>query len=844
VLYAFQLSAATLTFEELQAPITNRTPERIHFYDQGDGSLDLFYKLTDSESPGSIFTTGFMSNSWTNPADTDLLNQASNDLFGVTTLSPGVSMILLRGDSTDYTRILGISDAPPEQPSEDDPVLADMSNDDLSRLLDTNQRLFTVLGTNQHFSQPIPIPGSNRAQNAIISSNGSGTALAVFIRDSDRIEETLSDIELFYAFYSNGAWSQAVQMTSNTVLEFNIKVVTRTEGFLISWMVDEDGDLTTGSDSRLHYATITSNGSVDHTPSTVLTQTNQEPFYLIDTVDGVPVLAWIDSQNSEHRIAETQFIGGAWTTIRLSPIPDDKLTNARFESYRDARFLLYQRGETISVLKDSGTSWDTVLTLDGLAGRDLDFHEIVYKIVGDRLWVAYSGHTHVVDQEYNPEVGSGLYVASHPLGFDLAIESVDLKNRYLTIGMQAPLTITVSNRGVLDSEPIDLYLRLNGDLYNNLSLGSVVAGGTLTFDYPVIVFDHQVEVGLDLHVYDSDTNPMNNTVSKLIKITPDFFIKQVTKVDATHIEVDVRERKGIPATTVPIIAYLQQNDVQTELASVEFDPSNPAPLMFTLPSLAGLNGDYKVVFVVNPNREVEEDSFSNNRHAYVENIEADADYVINDLRITDQHVEIDLSNRGALNTDSVDLLLTDDAVQAVDIANQSNPWYLQSISFDTEGNANLAIPLASLPMISSQSLYAAINPYRTIAETNLNNNRLHVLVISTSGIQPDSVTLSLLSHNYSCGNLTFNIKNSGAVKATSVKVSLKNSTGFPIATSVIPFLGIGESSSIIFKNISLGTYSLAISVPQKSAYVEKLTKSITLSGDSCVASTTRLNDRN
>ena len=250
--------------------------------------------------------------------------------------------------------------------------------------------------------------------------------------------------------------------------------------------------------------------------------------------------------------------------------------------------------------------------------------------------------------------------------------------------------------------------------------------------------------------------------------------------------MDVREIKGVTSSSVNVVAYLMENGEEVLAASGVYNSNSVDPLVFDIPALGTLTNSYKITVEVNADKKVKEDDYTNNGlvYDYVEN--PLPDFTISNLSITTTDVQITLTNNSAQFSGNVDLLLTDNPEQSNKTTVILEPWYFQQVPLSPAENTIVTIPKSSLSNIEGQYLYAVVNPYGTVQESERNNNAIKKLVTTlSSGQTANVVNLSYSNENYVCENISFTLRNDNVNSALNLKLSLLNSLGIVISGTQI-----------------------------------------------------------
>ncbi len=833
-----------LTFQEVQKPIYARAPASLSFYVDPVSGPALIFKYEDSDTPGDIFFTRLNNGSWIEPQATNILNANNFDFSNAVNLSATSNMLVLRGDDTDYQKVLGLTSPPLPPANETTPILSGISDADLDTLLNDNQRLFYSLSTGGNWTGGQVIPGTNKAQNTILYSAGDNTAIAVYVIDEDDDTSTLNDIDLYYVFYANNAWTAPQRLTNTQLVEYAVKIIDVNGEYFITWLVDEDTNAATAGDNRLYFSAIDSTGVISAPPATVFAQTNANTIYTLGKSGTNAIVLWAETLTNGNRvISETQYNGSAWSAVQSSVVASSVFSKAKIFEVNGRLLLVYQQGGVVYLARHNGTQWVLVETITDLIENSISSVEVDFSVINNTLWLAYSGRTEIANDGEDPDVGDGLYIASYKLAYDLAVDFVPANSNSLNVGEAARLSYDVNNKGFADSVEYQLELRQSGVLLTSFSGAALVSGATQNFKYDYIVQNIETPIQATIVADAQDRDNSNNVINNVLTVRPDFYVKGVSKTSATTISVDVRDRKGISSTTSPVVeAYLVQGAVQTLVATSSYDPSSVDEVSLTISQLPTLVAPYKILVKVNQSKNIIEDSYSNNTGVYEQVVETEADYSITNLFVNNTDIKLNITNTGVLNSSAVDLLITDDPLQASQQTTVVAPWYFQTVTLDATGNAALTILRSTLPQVSGQYLYAVINPYNSLAEKDRNNNLIKKLVVPIA-TPVGSVSLAYQNQNYICENLSFDMVNTGTISAQQVRATLTNSSGIVVASTQLPLLGSGASQMVTFHNVGLDTYTMSLSYLTNNTQQELLNQPVTLSNDAC-STTTNLNDIN
>lgn len=832
-----------LNFQEIQKPLYGRSAANLSFYKNAQGEPGLAYKYNDKKTPGDIFFTYAQQSQWIEPQAAHLLNANATQFRNTALLTPNTSMMLLRGDNNEYSQLLGLS-APPQAPANDtDPIVPGYSNDELRKLLKDNQRLFFSLASASGWSAPQVIRGTEKALDAVLVSNSANTALIAYLIDADDNAATRNDVELYYVFYSNNRWADPVRITNNQRMDHNVQLAVVDGQYLLTWMMDEDGNSNTTNDNRLYYSTISAAGGIATPATTILTKLNNNAIYALGGSTTETILLWSEQQSSgDYTLQEVRYAANSWSNIRSSALSAPNFYNAKIVSLAGRLLLIYQQGNQLQLARHDGTQWVVMKRFDDLVTRAANVAEMTYAVLNNTLWIAYSGHTAVANATQDPDIGDGLYVASYSLAYDLSVSLVDLKPSMLEIGREAVLNIEVANLGFAPSVEYQLEIYIADGRVVRLPGASIGVDAKQQFVHKITIDQVQTRVRLVV-VADAQDSPLsNNEYESVITVKPDYFVHKVEKTGAATFAVDIRERKGIAAASPVVKTYLIQNATQTLVSTTQYNPIATTPLTINVDQLSSITGDYQLLVRVNPARTIQEDNYKNNTGVYEHKQITEPDYTITQFLVNDAEISVTLKNLGSLDANPVDLLITDNPDQATQQSATPNPWYFQQVSLDTSGNASLTIPRSALPAINGQTLYAVINPYNTLLESKRNNNALQQLVIpGATGVGVGTVELAIQAQHYLCGNVSFDLLNRGTGVAQNVQASLISKDGLLVASSYLPILAANELQRVTLHNIALGSYELTLQHGSAELAQTSVRLPLELNADGC-ASTGASND--
>lgn len=800
---------ADVAVQLLQPAMDERSPTNLKFYTAATGGEALAYKLTDSESPGDIMHSQLLNGQWSAPGAINLLRQNNHQLVDVVAMSKQSDMMILQGDDTDYAKVFGLTASPPGTTNETDPIIPNVDNTTLITLLENNQRLFFSFYVNQRWSQPQPIVGTQRSMNAKVAAGANNTALVVYSVDTDKNEATPGDSELYYSFFNGTTWRMPSRLTTNSRFEYNLKVLFNSDQFVVTWMQDEDGNPQTTNDSRMMFSQINLSGASTGVPAPIQTQTNPFAGYLLGKANGTAFIFW--SQADVDQTAQlyfAQYNGSLWSAPQPTGLSTPDFKNGLLTSVADTTVLIYQDGRQLVLVIRTTAGWERVATIDTLEQHSIDLTEVSYAVINSRLWIAYAGKPTAATEASALKMGDGLFISSYPLAADLVVADVLLENKRLRLGVAESLYALVENKGLIDSSAFDLELRMDGELIHTFNVQALPPGAEIQLRHTVTPRAAVSRVQAEIIPVVQDADQINNRFTKPIHVHPDYLVKSVRLIDATRIGIDVRERKNIAATSVVVKAYLESNGVQTEIGAATYASSSLEPIIIQSNQISGMSLGDKIVAKVNPTGEVIEDDYANNFAVYSHKVIEQADYQIKRLQVTDTTVTVEIKNTGTTVANTVAVLVTDDPAQVAATAPLASPWYFQQVTLDGQGVGVVTLPRSSLPAIAGQYIYATVNPYGAITESDRNNNSAKTLVVPSSSMTTGTVRLAVQDQSFACSNFRFSLVNSGDIPAKEIQVSLQNDAGFIIASNQIAYLVPREAQTMVFHNIPLGDHTL------------------------------------
>lgn len=830
------MASAEVSFHEVEKPLYERSPERLSFYVDESGDPGLAYKYRDSSTTGDVLYTELSNSNWIEPQATNLLNMNEFQLSDIVSLNATSNMLLMRGDDTDYLKVFGLSAPPPEPANDTAPVIPGISNDELDEIINTNQRLFFSIKTATGWSASQFIPGTNKAINARLYSAADDTAIAIYALDPDNNTATVNDIELYYVYYKNNVWSSPVKLTTNAQIDYAVDATYANGQYIITWIVDQDSNMSTTNDSRIYYSAVASSGLISKTATPAFITANPSPIYVVGRAGQTPLLIWSDNLTDGTQVLkESRYITGVWTTPTISPYVQSRFTKGKLFDVNGDLVFVHQLGGRISIARHNGVGWSHIDEITEITDKTINVSEIDFSIINNELWIAYSGRTSIVNEGLDPDIGDGLYIGKYPLSYDLNVNLVYTSPGTINVGDPVVLNFEIDNKGITDSPAYNLDLYQSGSLLTSLNGISLAPNAVKKFKHTLTPQSVSTNIRATIVADALDIDVDNNSKEYKLTSRPDFYIKSVTKTGVTTITVDARERKGLTASSSPKLdAFLIQGNVKTLVSSGVYDPASVDPVIFDIPQLSIITGNYKIQLEINSAKSVVEDDYTNNIKVYEAVVATEPDYRIDDITISATDVIVNVSNAAVLNSSVVDLLITDDPLQAAQQTVILVPWHFVSVTLDATGKSTITIPRSSLPAITGQYLYAVINPYNTILETDRNNNLEQALVapvVTQSGL----ASVSIISQQYGCENLGFDIMNTGSAPAKQVTTTITNFDGMVVASNQLPLLATGVSENIVFHNIAPANYTVGISHVVDNKPASLIVKAITLANNNCVA---------
>lgn len=837
---------AQAEFELLDPPLLSTAPTGLEFVADSRGRLNLVYLSKHSDDPGQLKYLIHDADYWSSPVDIDMLQQNKLDIAGITSLSNGFPMLLLKGDNTDYAALLNLSAPPPPQDDETVEIIPGMSNADLETLLDDNQRLFYSFLTNGGWSSPIPVGGSSRADNPVLASGTQGNALVLFSRDVDKDVSTSADRELLFTGFNNNFWSTPTRLDSNSLPEFNLQLVYAGGQFVAVWTTDEDNDFTTRDDWRFQYAVFDADGQLA-SQGEVFNQDLTDAVPLLVESGGQPTLFWqsepISADDSRRPLMMSTF-SGSWSAAVESGLIGLQILQARIYPVAAGEMMVYFDGGVVVAALNTGGGWQQAGVLADLNLAEQSVAELThyYDTDASALWLAISAHVPAVGETgQGGDSGDGVYAARIPLSYDLAPVVAANRPYVKILDEQVVVDFSVGNLGAFPSPGFSASIRRDNVVIASLAGQPLAPGAVQEFSHSLTMDQATIPLVIEVNPGSGDSNTDNDQLNYSIKILPDFQVRGIERQGSDQLVVDISERKGISAPPVVVDFFLIQPGRRDLIATGQFDTNIDEPMIIQSAELSGLSGDHQILAQVNPARDVEEDDYSNNQA--VISFEANPDFIVSRLDGDPDKIYLQLRNQGNLAAAQIDLLVTDDPAAAASAGLPASPWFYQdNITLAANGEVDLEIVRAGLPDITGSTLYAVVNPIGQYAESDRNNNQAKLIVATTeNGVPPggeeNTPLLGFSSVNGWCQNLQVRLANSGTASAISPRLELLSADGLLLAQKSIPIIRVDESVEVLFNGLSAGDYSVRAIYRNAISTETVIEQTVTLAEDpGCVGS--------
>jgi hypothetical protein len=719
----------------------------ICLYSDNSNRSDMMalYNVFNMDKPPDIYFHVLHNNRWSSGIKTNFFPGNQKIFYSVDQLANNLPIAIIGGDDSVYADVFALDYLAENNNSENPLDAYGLSTSDVWDMLWNNQRLFFSIQKNGIWTDPVPITDTHRASNVIMKAGPNNTALMVFYKDLDTDYSTTHDIQLFYSFFNNHRWTEPQQLTSNDEIKYSVQLVATGSRYLITWAQDSDSDTKTLDDRSMYYSVVQRNGK-----NTTVQAINENEQTIITPVLGRygenALLAYVGADETPGDTSPVMyslsysFNEGKWESPEKSQLETRYFAYGKIIEIDGILYLFYLESGHLKIAYYYEGEWISLSDLFRARKAGINVKEINYfldtantlhiLITGSIKEAVRTGENNTDDDDNIPE-NNGLYYTSIPFLPDLHIKNLAVSPKRVNTGEKVTIRFDVINNGYVPSGDYLLRLLLQGE-----EIGILPCSSLMPFEKREFVYESEIKhinSVLDVTVSSpvSEIDKLNNEISTVIKVLPDYEPLSVKREDVYNFTVRIAEHKKMAAPRVPVTVYLQQNDVVKTIGSYLYNPLTFEPVRVSLEDI--LNPDQRFTFVVslNEERKIREDDYSNNKTTFIFNPLPDLS--ISDAGISDEEVKIKIQNLGAGITGDVTLVMTDDPalLAALQGSTLSQMLYTREIDFSGVHETEVTIGLDEIPEITGKQLYIAINPLMDINESNYNNN---IFKVYLSGI--------------------------------------------------------------------------------------------------------------
>lgn len=824
------LSMAAPRLQTLMPPRIHYQPESLLLYAGQENVLGAAFVRQSSEGPGQIFNLVHKNNLWSQPASSFALPNG-NLLFlhDVQRLSGGIPVMLFSWDKTDYIRLFNITIDPSNPPPPNTPF--PYPQEELQRLMDQNRQLFYSLYVNGSWSAPIPISGTYRPIKAALSTGPDNSAVLVFLRDEDGNEDTSADSELYALIYLANHWSTPVRITHNSQLEQHFQATYANGRYLMVWSVDQDNDFNTQADKRIYFAAVSPEGSLTTaaTPVIPLLTDRLAPGFTLGSWRGDGVLLWTAGEaaagSSGRPVWQSRF-NGSWSAPVDTGVKTGLLTQGVLFERNNNQLFVFRDGGVLRTAVYNGETWLGGNILYDLTETGIDFSEIGFLYDGsESLTLGMLGHVPSgnMTAEPAPNEPDGLFHIRLVLRPDLAVTSIQSTPTVKKLGGEVQIDAQVANEGVFPSGAFTANFKKGDEILRTISGESLDPGQNRTISTTITL--NSVSLPLEVEIVSSvqELKTENNRMGHLIQVRPDYSVREVKKKDETTLVAMIDETKGVATAAVSVVFYLAQEEAEPVLlAEKTFDPNIALPVEVTWEAMRNRQESFRIEVKVNHERKVTEDDYANNIGSYTFN--PLPDLIVSDVSIQDDLMQLKIVNQGDKPVERVDLLITDDPQTAsqTELSSENPPAYFEGVVMGYLNEKQVSLHLSERGL-SGDHVYAVINPFGAVAESNRNNNLVRTRRANTAF---KKAALKLVNVQPGCDAAQVSVANDGEAPAITSRVELMNNQRLVLADRVLSGISPGESRAAQFEALTAGEYTLKLIDPVSKWDVPEVTVQI------------------
>lgn len=719
------------SYQQLAAPLLGQAPGGLVWFTDGGERRLGFMRRGDTTSPPELYSVVPEGEGWSSPLAAQLPSFLMHVLVDLTTLSSGRAMSLMVGDDTDYEQVVGRSA---------DGSRASISDAELIHLQHRSRRLYSSFAKSAAagggWSKPLAIGGSFGALFGVLEAGPGQRAFAVFVRDLDGVHETVSDRDLYLAAFDGTRWGEAIRLTEDPASELAIETTFLGEELVVAWVRDGDADLETSGDRTVMAATFSFDGSPLRAAAPITATTYQRPWPILGALGGRPVLLFAGDGAEgagPHPLLQSR-LDVEWSPPAPTGLVVGSLVHGSIFTHGDATVLVYEDDSNLVAATSRGGAWHSAGAVQRYGASGARLAEAAYVLDDQaRLWIAATASGRGDDEV---ELPAAVFHLRVPLHADLGVGEILSEPHRLELGQQVTLRVPVRNQGYLYSGAFAITVSDGGDVLASSHQGDGLYPGeerTVELTFAMARPHYRLEVAVQASAPAPELEQDNNRKAVTVAVLPDFAVSVERAGDV--VTAVVRDLKSVATTPVNVDFSLIEGDAITELAQRTFDPNAALPISLEVPGLGARSTPYSIAVRVNDRSSVVEQDHGNNLATYVHR--PSADFVLDELAISDELVKVVVRNAGASTVDRVALLVTADPELATSPEPLPGvpPIALEEVTLH-DGLGTLELPRGALDGHPGYFLYAVANPYGAVAERHRDNNSKQITRVAAATAPP------------------------------------------------------------------------------------------------------------
>ncbi len=806
--------SALLAQTPLVIPNSNRVPQKPSFYVGHDNAPRISFYYGDFNAKDDIGSLIYRNGVWSTLIleDLQIPNDNPFDLVGAASLGNGVSLMVLAGDDTNYREVYGL---PEGEITAEDLAASGITAEEIVRQRSANQRLFFSLLTNGKWSKPIPVPATFYLVEAQLVTGADRTVALVFRLDIDKDLDTVNDQELYISVYRNGAWANPLRLTRNDLVEYRVRAQYLNGSYLVSWMESQNAEVSPDEDTSVKYTTV----GTDHTilaGTQFIPGTSNTAEFNLASLPGAVQIFWTPSlpenaEFTEKTTVQTASYTEAWSAAEETGLENFNLSNISTYEVNDDLVVLHESEDGLRSVTKTSEGWlDNGIVL-GLQEGALELtNAAILRHEADYLWVAMLGAV-PEDADSDDEAPTGIYFEKLSLLPDVVISRVEVETvKQLNTPFQ--IEVTVKNEGIAPVSEFQLQSIAGGEVVETFTGAGLSSGqeAVFTLEYTLTRPVGSLQLELLVGVPESDTE--NNTMPLPLSILPDFEMLSLTQQGETTLVATIEEKSEVGTVPVPVEFFLVGETELTSLGTASFDTNNPVPVLLDWADLPNQTGAFQVLAEINGSRALQESDHGNNTASYL--VEPVLDVAITHFQVTPKTAYLTVSNVGQISVGSMDLILTDSGSVAIltEPNSETPPLFSQTVDFTTTDSVQIEVARADLPESTESVLFAVLDPYRTVADSDRLNNtqRTFMPPLDTSQGEESSV-LEIKSVTTWCNTVQVQVINPGTLAVITPKVEMIHSTLDISTQATVPVITPAGQELVTFQELGAGDYQLRLS---------------------------------